>query len=606
MNGHLIGYRAPKQRSSYTVQSLLLTARNATAMAFFNALKAFTSALLLFVTGFTIAAAQIRCEAGNFAGSGRCIPCPAGTFNAASGAITRIVCRRCPENTFSQEGSGACTACPTGLTSTPGSSICLACGPGTRFTPLMDGGRRNREMCQPCPRGFFSNGTANLNCDACPAQLTGPTMATSEDTCRTCPPGRRAGRGGCVACPSNTFKPGRLGGCRSCPSGSISPRGATSCTPCPKGTRAPKFRDRCVDCPVGTTTAAEGGIICRAEGEPCPQNSLEDSVGNCQRCASSSFFNTSTRTCEECPPGSTSRGRLETKCQVCPPGARPNIELEGACICDDGMALTREGACQKCPPGSFSRSNFLTSIGRDVVVLCTECPPGTFQDEAGASDCKPCPSDSIATERGASKCERCPRGLVPSFGARFSEEQNNILCVLPTTGCPPGFRRNPRPVGVLRFDTMLFGCDRIPCLSDTPPEEIGKTCAPCLPGSVPNARGTRCTRCALDEFSSGLACTKCPDGMIQDILDGSKCSCRRFGFGIQDGVCSRCRRGTVSDRLSETCEACPAGTESSGATNCIACRRGFFAPTAGSRRCRQCPSGTFSSPFPRGTRCVRL
>ncbi|XP_059723919.1 endosome/lysosome-associated apoptosis and autophagy regulator 1 isoform X5 [Haemorhous mexicanus] len=137
-----------------------------------------------------------------------CFPCKPGTFAPASGSTA---CQLCPADTFSGKGATACQPCDSDTYAEPGSGSCkprppctdkdffythTACdasgetqlmykwaepkicseelpqaarlpssGVKTQCPPCNPGfAKGNSSTCQPCPYGFYSNGSACLSC----------------------------------------------------------------------------------------------------------------------------------------------------------------------------------------------------------------------------------------------------------------------------------------------------------------------------------------------------------------------------------------------------------------------------------------------------------
>ena len=79
--------------------------------------------------------------------SGSCLPCPAGTASAASGA----------------SDPSTCIPCPTGAYASAGSSVCVDCRPNTfSVVPLAP----DITVCQACPVQSSSNAESD-NVDQC-------------------------------------------------------------------------------------------------------------------------------------------------------------------------------------------------------------------------------------------------------------------------------------------------------------------------------------------------------------------------------------------------------------------------------------------------------
>lgn len=535
----------------------------------------------------------------------RCNPCRRGTFNPNFGLVSGDVCRLCYEDTFTNDTASAlCQPCPKGQVANRGATQCLTCGPGfaaskERFVLKS----RNPSKCIPCPRGTYSDARNNRICKPCPEFMTSRKQATSLSDCKFCPPGKTAfsGSRGCFPCSIGSFKPGRKGTCENCPRGFISTKeGSTSCKPCPRGTKPNGFRQsKCVPCPDGSTTMERGAPFCRKIGLPCRTGFFETKSGDCNTCPQGYRYNQEEVTCEKCPADSVSRGRLQKNCRKCPSGQRSSFDgLE--CICQEGEQFAEDGTCEKCPKGTFLNNNYIGFGG------CIKCQMGFFADKRGSLNCKPCPRGTAASEEGSIRCEKCGPAMMPNVPL-FDPEEEAHGCVSNTTGCPIGWVR--QEVGATRGP--IFGCRRISCRVGTPEEDIGKTCLPCEPGQVLNEKGTSCRNCPGDEVSEGgiiTECKKCPNGLLRDFNDGSKCTCLRFGWGIQDGICKPCAKGSFSLGESGVCTKCEPGSfvDKVRQGTCMKCERNTVSEKSGARRCRKCPEGSVSNRNRGGTECVQM
>ena len=532
------------------------------------------------------------CPAGTFRfvnASNNCVPCPGGTFSPITGLGSRILCRFCTTNTFSEPGSSRCTPCPEGTVADRRASRCLACGPGFGL---------DRGRCRPCPPTTFNSMNATIRCQSCPFPLTSPRQSTNASACRPCPRGREGSMfSGCSLCPAGTFKPGRMGDCRQCLLGSVSSRGAVACMQCPAGTfSARRFAESCTSCPGSTTSNGPGATQCRrTRSASCPSTTFENANGDCEMCRPQFRYNKETKMCEPCPSGTVSMGGLQTECTACPPGQTPG-QFSGDCRCPQGM-FDEGKKCRPCPPGTGG--NFVNVIGRSS---CIDCDIGTFSNRPGMTRCTPCPFGTFSDEEGATRCKRCPSGSVPNRVTDL-EFPGSTRCVSIATGCPLG-TQPARDV----FDRIT--CRRVDCLVGTPEEDIGIKCSPCMPGT--RLVGERCQICPIDAVSDGgviTSCTQCENGMFRSFFDASKCACDgtpAIGKGIQDGVCQDCPPGSIGDSNSSECVKCPKGSFASGfgSGSCTPCPRRTFSEEEGSPSCKRCPRRQIPEAITGSTECV--
>ena len=561
---------------------------------------------------FFATVSSMKCPPGTYRGfiSG-CTPCPKGTFNPFSGAPDEDVCRPCPLNTF-QPNTGAtdCKPCPSGTKAYRGYTKCFTCGPGTALN-------RRQQGCVKCDKGFYQNMTVGTSCDPCPDGTSSRRGARSISECFLCPPGSYGYGQGCDLCRRGYFKPGREGDCERCPPGSTSSEGAIKCRSCPAGTFSTYgtvrrfFAYTCEKCPPGTISQ-KASDICRKEGAPCPPRHFENRLGGCQTCEIGFMFDPKNRKCVRCPPGSVSRGGMQTKCNVCPKGQVPdNPRSPRICRCARGFFFDSNGKCVGCPLGydTYANPEPESFLGRRG---CVPCMPGTFSNSPGRL-CDTCPFPLAAVKEGSTSCQPCPFGTVPQFD-RLAEAE---ACVTVKTGCPPG---------TINRRIFYAYCEVVRCTPNTPKSDIGKTCTPCEAGQFLeiNGRGKPvCTSCPNDHFSEGgfAKCKKCPLGKLRNDIDGSKCSCngvgpRRFqtigGRGLIGGVCKACPPGTFSfanlyfPSTDESCTPCRPGTfaKKAGTEECIECPLNTFSSEKGSIRCKKCPKGTVGEPHFGATECI--
>ena len=144
-------------------------------------------------TGATL---PIECNAGTVAaegGAARCAKCPAGSFQAAGGKTDCVSCTTgsfcpagasaslpCPAGSYSAatelSSASQCTACPAGSFCSTGAQEHTPCAPGT-FS--VDEGAAS---CSPCARGSYQPSSNARSCLVCPVAsfcpLPGSTVPT--------------------------------------------------------------------------------------------------------------------------------------------------------------------------------------------------------------------------------------------------------------------------------------------------------------------------------------------------------------------------------------------------------------------------------------------
>ncbi|NXP16479.1 AB24G protein, partial [Scytalopus superciliaris] len=129
--------------------------------------------------------------------------------------------------------------CPAGHYCPEGAAAPLQCPPGTWSGRE---GRRSLQQCQPCPGGYFCNGSGQ------------------EVPSGHCSPGYYCATGAQSPMPTDG-----LSGAP-CPVGHFCPPGSSSPSPCPPGSHLPHTHgQRCQACPEGHY------CVSGEEPEPCPQ-----------------------------------------------------------------------------------------------------------------------------------------------------------------------------------------------------------------------------------------------------------------------------------------------------------------------------------------------
>jgi len=118
------------------------------------------------------------CLVGSYtdAGSGVCMPCPAGTFSSTSSATSSAVCVQCQIGTYSvrqgANSSSTCVSCPNGTfsgsTGASSLSACQSCQAGatTKIGGAVITGATSLDSCV-CKDGYYLHPTRKT-CDFCP------------------------------------------------------------------------------------------------------------------------------------------------------------------------------------------------------------------------------------------------------------------------------------------------------------------------------------------------------------------------------------------------------------------------------------------------------
>lgn len=524
------------------------------------------------------------CPPGSFTAktnATECDPCPAGKFSAILGTQRRENCRGCPANSFSLPGSTSCTPCAEGTLSTPRAARCVTCPPGSTISFYLPASR-SRD-CDPC-NGYVSPDNP-LDCVLCPSGTVAKEQATSIADC--------------LPCPQNTSA--------DAPTACVTPTPDPSCSP---GFRlnddpyAGSYTPRCIRCKNGTTTKVATTDICRRIGAPCPPTHIENSVGDCVRCRTDTFYDVSTGTCRACPPGQGSAPGLPLNCVPCTEIRKSKL-FESRCYFAKGA--TRTSANGECLPGSY------VAVAGEY---CRRCTPGSYSNASstekvfnaafGRSGCPPCPPGTVQPNYGGTNCTACGAGTIPN--------ENSMKCVIAESGCRAGF--SLKDISENFADCFSDSCDgAVPDVSAF----RGRLCGVCGTGQFYKRKGT-CGICKADELGDGKRCAKCAEGLVRY---NDVCSCRgpiAENYGTVNGRCQMCPTGWygmgVTNDYNEVagdnvCRKCPAGTfrvvasEESlvGCTTsprcpppkpCRNCAAGWFSDAEGATECKPCAAGTFT------------
>lgn len=564
------------------------------------------------------------CPAGTFEELGDCLPCPPGTFNIYPGAQGVDVCERqsCPHNTFNPDkgasSPSACKPCPAGSKANPRQTSCVRCKAG-EVVSIKFLSKGPVQKCDRCPRGYFASipggvfdpESSSFRCLSCDGRTNKKKGAT---TCKKCPPGTEPNNGKCVACKNGKVNDGSQLRCRFCPAGQFAAPSRDSCLPCQPGTFNPGRKSSCKRCPSGITATSQGATFCINDDAPCPLRYFRNKLGTCQTCSKNEMYSAASSSCQTCPPTEGSEGGLDDSCRPCPPDL---IASEEGCICRPGYrTIPYTGTCEICEPGMWSKD------GRNLE--CDYCETLDELSPPGATKCTLCP-EKTKWDTKSRKCLPCMDGLV-YYGTD--------TCVLPESNCEENETRTVVQEGKRR---RLFTCSQVKCKpeeiryfnkysKDVSPRKVVR-CRKVYPGEFsrrpPNvfAEDNPISECEKDnEVSPGglnARCKKCPDGLLRDWQDPSKCGCMSiadrpnglFGaFGWVGKRCEQCPEGTFGGLYylsSPTCRPCPPGTVSTrlGSFGCTKCGVGTFSKKEGSSKCERCPAGT-TNYFRGDTGCV--
>ena len=203
--------------------------------------------------------AQVPCSPGKYSnGSGKCLRCPPGFFQNATGAKECFHCKR--GQSADNEGSTKCTLCGVG-----------------HYSSL------NGSKCAACPEGFFQN---IPGASICKRVSDGSISLEGRAAVVKVPQGSyiKCSTGDNRVCEFKPCPAGRYGyntpqesPCKKCPAGQSSFESSTRCFFCAKGTFSSEAGDECQDCPAGyfqPNDLAES-LAC----ELCPRGYIQTNVG---------------------------------------------------------------------------------------------------------------------------------------------------------------------------------------------------------------------------------------------------------------------------------------------------------------------------------------
>ena len=403
------------------------------------------------------------CSAGFFyLPDDTCVACSTGRYQGRVGQSTCISCTPGSYGTDSVPGlwnidSSRCFACPGGTASAKiGArfSDCVDCSPGRASTG-------SATCCASCGAGRWTNRTAAIECDLCPADTYNSQLGSDVlSDCIACPsisPNSAPGSTSLSQCGNDACADGLLTDpsgvtpCSlACPPGAFCVRGQL--TSCPAGRynaySGENSSAACTSCLPGRYASSPGASTC-TQCAPGTFASLPNQV-QCQLCGlqggsySNELGQTSCISCSPLTPNSPAGATSSSQCEptFCPPGYY--TETAGAecqTTCPLGHMCIR-GARTPCLPGSYA-----DTTGR---FGCTACGAGHFSSQPGGtsiSGCQPCPLGSYSTLALTSICTICEAGFTTSAAG-----QSSSTCV-PMSTCSSSAARS-----ALTIDTHGATC----------------------------------------------------------------------------------------------------------------------------------------------------
>lgn len=211
------------------------------------------------------------CAPGHVFQSGKCVPCPAGTYRTPEGnpLFSDNACLFCPSTSFSSAGAGSCTACPEGSSSAAtGGQRCVtlpSCEPGYVIPnddlEMWTQAATCVSAITGCPKGLVNAGVwGTTSCFdeskdefVCAAGWL-PTQSLTGPACVDCKYGiatfdTASNTWSCDECDWDEIRVGGFyGSCKQCQNGFIPDPSGTSVCVCPEGWYIDS--GQCLPCPL--------------------------------------------------------------------------------------------------------------------------------------------------------------------------------------------------------------------------------------------------------------------------------------------------------------------------------------------------------------------
>ncbi len=319
------------------------------------------------------------CEAGKHAKTGAisCTDCKNRFWNPSTG--TCIQASQCPQGFQCQNGE--VSSCPPGTTSAAGKTECNAGCEANYYT-------NNKNQCEACTNGTWSNGGNATQCGACPGGTYGLGIGKG---CQSCGADKYTNNVGSTSASACKTCGGRVynDGLKCCQTGKLLKKnnnGEEVCTPCPSGAKScNNWTD--IICKAGYYL---DGTSCKScgTGKTSPAGSTSASA-----CVCKVGYYSNGNKCLACPKGSYCTGGVKT---TCPAGKYTDSQGQSSCkTCPAGKYTDSQGqsSCKSCPKGSYCTGGVKTT-----------CSSGTYTDSQGQSSCKTCPVGYYCTDGKKSRC----------------------------------------------------------------------------------------------------------------------------------------------------------------------------------------------------------
>eukprot|EP01047_Picozoa_sp_COSAG01_P021201 COSAG01_NODE_1224_length_11142_cov_72.842615_12_plen_1766_part_00 len=435
-----------------------------------------------------------------------------------------------------------------------GSIACASC-PASKYQPYGSGGTH-----------AFDATHADDRSDCLPCVTAGTAAAICGDTVSDCVVGHRydASTGACTACAPGYYQPAMgQSSCIECSAGSYSQVNWTL-----RVDRSSEFCDSIqrFDTVDAAFSACEADAACLwvskalRNGEwLCGGRSDSGHVATCRNAVNvtARVPNNVSLTWGEQLSCVYMPEQGISECLGCPAGTYQPYGTGGA-HAFDAAHLDDSGDCQSCPQGQTSSAGLVSAHG------CT-CAPGSFRLHGGG--CRACAPGSAQPAIGQSSCVQCRAGKFSMGSVQLSEWRR-----LQGRRCNPLF---PSPLSAhdrvtsgdiprLSFAVYATAADAMTaCWLDTACHSVtgtGGSWSAC--GSSSATRSNQWVYAPPSTSAGSATCTSCPVGTYQP-----------YGIG-----------GTHAFD----------GTRADGASDCIACAKGYHQPEVGQSSCIECGAGNYS------------
>ena len=532
----------------------------------------------------TVPGGSEECPAGYYCLQGTLVPfpCPPGTYRDTTGAAVETDCGKTPAGSFidsfavTTAGSGNCLAghyCPEG------SYEPIPCPPGTYRAAT---GATAESDCIACEGGTYCAYEGTSSTTACPAGNYCPKGSTAPTPCpiRTFDSsGGLTAESECTQCTEGSYcdEPGLTAVTGSCKAGYYCKLGSLSATPvgdgdndiCPKGSYCPEGAAPPSACSPGTFNNYEGATS-DADCIACPRGFYCDSADSPEP----------TGPCDEgwyCEGSETSAQPTGKKAPVgkfapqgspapikCERGTYQDQEAQGDCKdCDAGKYCPdlEMSSPTDCPKGYYCPLKSISPI---------PCPPGTFRDSIDGqqlSDCSPCTAGKYCETYGLEAVSGdCAAGYFCEIGSPYEKPAELVDDAANNKQygpCPVGHyceqgttSRNQNPCDAGKYNPSELGESAADCLECT----AGRYCSGTGNSDDSNLcdAGHHCPEGS--DSATANSCTAghyCPQGSAAEI----ECLPGYYQDGTQASTCKNCPTGSFCPRGSQdhASNTCPIG-----------------------------------------------